>query len=67
MRENGHTTSVLGIHGDALALYHGLTKRKPDLVFNLMETFGARELGLESLLPAAGTEAFQVAIDGHAR
>jgi D-alanine-D-alanine ligase len=40
LRHSGHTVSVLGIHGDIRKLLGGLTRRKPDLVFNLMEMFG---------------------------
>ena len=51
LRTNGHTPSILGIYADVLALYRGLTRRKPELVFNLMETFGDDELGA---VPVAG-------------
>lgn len=36
----GHAPSILGIHGDVRKLVSGLARRKPDLVFNLMEMFG---------------------------
>jgi D-alanine-D-alanine ligase len=45
LRQGGHKVSLLGVHGDLLKLKNGLTRRKPDLVFNLMETFGDTELG----------------------
>src|SRR5262249_37984635 len=45
LRKSGHKPSVLAIHGDVKKLINGLTRRKPDLVFNLMETFGKSELG----------------------
>ena len=45
LREQGHTASVFGVHGDIKKLMTGLARRRPDLVFNLMETFGASELG----------------------
>jgi D-alanine-D-alanine ligase len=32
-----HRVSILGVHGDVKKLLGGLTRRKPDLVFNLME------------------------------
>ncbi len=45
LRKAGHKTSVLGGHGDVKKLITGLGRRKPDLVFNLMETFGDSQLG----------------------
>ncbi len=45
LREGGHKVSVLGVHADLAKLRRGLLRRKPDLVFNLMETFGNNELG----------------------
>lgn len=45
LRKNGHKPSILGVHGDAKKLISGLARRKPDLVFNLMETFGDTQLG----------------------
>src|SRR5437764_135934 len=50
LKQTGHKPSVLGIHGDVKKLIAGLTRRKPDLVFNLMETFGATELGAVGLV-----------------
>lgn len=46
LRAAGHRPSVLGVHGDVKKLINGLRRRKPDLVFNLMETFGENELGV---------------------
>ena len=40
LRGGGHRTSVLGVHGDVRKLVAGLSRRKPDLVFNLLEMFG---------------------------
>lgn len=45
LRTLGHEVSVLGVHGDVVKLINGLQERKPDLVFNLMETFGKTQLG----------------------
>jgi D-alanine-D-alanine ligase len=45
LRQSGHKVSILGVHGDLLKLRSGLSRRKPDLVFNLMETFGDTQLG----------------------
>jgi D-alanine-D-alanine ligase len=41
----GHQPSVLGVHRDLHALIDGLTKPKPELVFNLFENFGKVRLG----------------------
>jgi len=40
LRALKHTPSILGVHGDVRKLVNGLSRRKPDLVFNLMEMFG---------------------------
>src|SRR5262245_46674176 len=45
LRQGGHKPSVLAVHGDVRKLVSGLARRKPDLVFNLMETFGTTQLG----------------------
>lgn len=45
LRKSGHKTSILAVHADVKKLVNGLARRKPDLVFNLMETFGTTELG----------------------
>src|SRR5262245_16946056 len=45
LRQNKHRVSVLGVHGDLGKLGSGLRRRKPELVFNLMETFGTSQLG----------------------
>lgn len=45
LRQGKHTVSVLGVHGDLMKLRSGLLRRQPDLVFNLMETFGDSQLG----------------------
>jgi D-alanine-D-alanine ligase len=39
LRKNGHSVSVFGIYADVKKLYSGLKRRKPDLVFNLIEWF----------------------------
>ena len=36
---------MLGVHGDVKRLIAGLSRRKPDLVFNLMEMFGDNVFG----------------------
>ena len=45
LRKLGHRVSVLGVHGDVKRLVAGLSRRKPDLVFNLMEMFGENVFG----------------------
>jgi D-alanine-D-alanine ligase len=45
LRRLGHRVSVLGVHGDVKRLIVGLSRRKPDLVFNLMEMFGENVFG----------------------
>jgi len=45
LRKRGHRVSVLGVHGDVKRLIAGLSRRKPDLVFNLMEMFGDNVFG----------------------
>jgi D-alanine-D-alanine ligase len=39
LRKLGHSVSVLGVHGDVKKLIAGLARRKPELVFNLLEMF----------------------------
>ena len=45
LRSLGHRVSILGVHGDVKRLISGLSRRKPDLVFNLMEMFGDNVFG----------------------
>ena len=40
LKKGGHSASILGIHADVSRLVSGLRRRKPDLVFNLLEMFG---------------------------
>jgi D-alanine-D-alanine ligase len=51
LRSLGHRVSILGSHGDVKRLTAGLSRRKPDLVFNLMEMFGENIFGD---IPVAG-------------
>src|SRR6185312_13709056 len=51
LRRLGHRVSVLGVHGDVKRLIAGLSRRKPELVFNLMEMFGDNVFGD---IPVAG-------------
>ena len=43
--KGAHTPSILGVHGDLGKLIRGLKRRKPDLVFHLLEMFGGRLRG----------------------
>lgn len=45
LRKRGHQTSTLAIHDDVVELVGELRRRKPDAVFNLVESFGADILG----------------------
>lgn len=45
LRELGHEPSILGTHGDLRKLIEGVQTHKPDLVFNLMESFGSTLFG----------------------
>lgn len=57
LRRSGHAVSVLGVHGDVRKLIGGLQRRKPDLIFNLMEMFGDNvrgDIGVVGLLDLLG-------------
>jgi D-alanine-D-alanine ligase len=41
----GHAVSILAVHDEVDKLVKGLSDPAPDLVFNLMETFGKTQLG----------------------
>src|SRR5262245_55488478 len=45
LRKHGHKVSVLAVHGDVKKLVNGLARRKPELVFNLLEEFGTSATG----------------------
>jgi len=45
LRRLGHRVSILGVHGDVKRLITGLSRRRPELVFNLMEMFGDNVFG----------------------
>jgi D-alanine-D-alanine ligase len=51
LKANKHTPSILGVHGDVKKLIAGLARRKPKLVFNLMEMFGTN---VRADVPIAG-------------
>ncbi len=45
LESSGHKTTILTIRNDVMELVNGLKKPKPDLVFNLVESFGDDILG----------------------
>ena len=45
LKERGHKPSILGVHADLGKLINGVKRRKPDLLFNMLETFGTDQLG----------------------
>jgi D-alanine-D-alanine ligase len=45
LKASGHDVSLLAIHDDVLALVNGVKEQKPDLVFNLVESFGNDLIG----------------------
>jgi D-alanine-D-alanine ligase len=40
LRQGGHKVSILGVYDDLRKLVSGLGRRRPELVFNLLESFG---------------------------
>jgi len=45
LRKIGHQVSILGIHDDVRTLLSGIARRRPDLIFNLVEEFGSGLFG----------------------
>lgn len=45
LRKKGYQPSILPIHGDIRKLLTGLGRRKPELIFNVMESFAAISSG----------------------
>ena len=45
LKQQGFDVSILGVHGDLKKLIAGISRRKPDLIFNLMEMFGRNIFG----------------------
>jgi D-alanine-D-alanine ligase len=57
LRQGEHKVSILGVHGDIKGLVTGLTRLKPELVFNLLEMFGGNargDVGVAGLLDLVG-------------
>jgi D-alanine-D-alanine ligase len=52
LRRGGHKVGIFGVYGEPRLFVSGLLRRKPDLVFNLMEMFGDNLLGA---VPVVGT------------
>jgi len=49
LQQGGHKASAFGVYGDLNLLAGGLKERKPDLVFNVMECFGATQFGASAV------------------
>ncbi|HEX4961953.1 MAG TPA: ATP-grasp domain-containing protein [Thermoanaerobaculia bacterium] len=45
LAEKGHKASVLGVYDDVRKLVSGISRRQPDLIFNLLESFGKSTAG----------------------
>ncbi len=45
LQENDHQVEVLAVHKDVREIIDGVQEQKPDLVFNLLETFGGNTAG----------------------
>jgi D-alanine-D-alanine ligase len=45
LRAGGHAPSILAVHEDLSKLVSGLKRRKPELVFHLLESFGDELIG----------------------
>lgn len=57
LKKDGHKVSILGVHGDVVKMIGGIRRRKPDLIFNLMEMFGKNicgDIGVVGLLELIG-------------
>jgi D-alanine-D-alanine ligase len=57
LNEKGHTASVLGVYDDLRKLVSDLARQQPDLVFNLLESFGksnSGDIGVAGVLDLLG-------------
>ena len=57
LRRQGHQVAILGVHADVKRVLAGLQRRRPDLVFNLVEMFAENMFGdiaMEGLLDLLG-------------
>ena len=50
-RENSHDVAILAVHDEPKKLIDGIATNQPDLIFNLMETFGKTQLGAVGVVP----------------
>jgi len=50
LRRKKHQVTTLAVHGDVKKLIAGLSRRKPDLIFNLLEEFGEDPAGNISIV-----------------
>lgn len=50
LRKKKHKVSILGVHADVKKVIRGLERRRPDLVFNLLEEFGETPTGNISIV-----------------
>jgi D-alanine-D-alanine ligase len=59
LRRQGHQVAILGVHADVKRVLAGLQRRRPDLVFNLVEMFAENMFGdiaMEGLLDLLGLQ-----------
>jgi D-alanine-D-alanine ligase len=58
LKEGGHKVSILGVHSDLKRMVSSLSRRQPDLIFNLLETFAKRhflgDVGIAGVLELLG-------------
>src|SRR3954454_5224131 len=58
LKEGKHEVAILGIHDELHAMLRGLERRKPDLIFNLVEVSGKSvprpDAAIAGVLDAAG-------------
>jgi len=60
LRRQGHQVAILGVHADVKRVLAGLQRRRPDLVFNLVEMFAENifgDIAMEGLLDLLGRRA----------
>jgi D-alanine-D-alanine ligase len=59
LRRQGHQVAILGVHADVKRVIAGLQRRRPDLVFNMVEMFAENifgDIAMEGLLDLLGLE-----------
>lgn len=59
LTKKGHKASILGVYDDVSKLVSGISRRKPDLIFNLLESFGGKstagDFAIAGVLDLLGT------------